>query len=397
MTKTRRLVLSESLWVCGAAMTHARFAGGELKCLRERGMEIVMFDPRDQNGIEELRRRLVKQDKHVIFSWLLPSELNLAHPMVRERKNFSVVVDDWWIQPFELMRNADYVIFRKYHGIAVRLGQRPFLRDDQPPLFLNPSPQVTKYSLTCAAARPLALAASPFMAAWNAWRRRSEEVRPQRYLYWPMAINTSLAVPVKELEPKYDFSNTSGTIGVWYMRDPHAPFHLSFSNLYHDRKMLTDKIAGFEDNPFKFYDCRREKDHFLPYDDYLQKCQQSRFVIASGGLHGTGLVKFLEFMRVAVPMIGRRLDLDFPWLDECMFPVDVMRLPPGGLKPLLQEALDRYPVLKQNCLKWRERLTQLHDFNVLLDMLQEQADGKPIRPGYLRPEVSPATLSNGGV
>ena len=42
--------------------------------------------------------------------------------------------------------------------------------------------------------------------------------------------------------------------GVWIMRDPHVPFHLSFTNLYHDRKELTDQIARFENNPYKFYD-----------------------------------------------------------------------------------------------------------------------------------------------
>jgi hypothetical protein len=391
MTDSRRLVLDDSLWICGEEMTNARFAGGELECLRKRGVEIVMFNPRKPETLEAVRRRLSKDDKHAIFSWFLPLELNQVHPLLQQRKNFSVVVDDWWIQPLDFMREADYVIFRKYHGIAVRLGIRPFLMDSGPPIFLNPWPQVTKYSLICAAARPLALAASPFAAVWNAWRRRAEDIRPEKLLYWPSSINTSLAVPVKELEPKYDFSNTSGTIGVWYMRDPYAPFHLSFSNLYHDRKMLTDEIAKFADNPFTFYDCRRERNNFLPFNDYLQKCQQSRYVIASGGLQGTGLVKFMEFMRVAVPMIGRRVDLEFPWLDECMFQLDILRVPSADLKRRLRDALDQYPTLKENCLKWRERLVKLHDFDVLWDMLQEQADGKPIRPGYLKDKARPAT------
>jgi hypothetical protein len=79
--------------------------------------------------------------------------------------------------------------------------------------------------------------------------------------------------------------------------------------------------------------------------------------------------------------------LEAPWLDDCLFPLDIMRLTPAGLKPLLHEALERHAVLRDNCLNWRERLLKLHDPNTLLDMLQSQMDGQPVPPGYLKVDL----------
>ena len=67
------------------------------------------------------------------------------------------------------------------------------------------------------------------------------------------------------------------------------------------------------------------------------------------------------------------------------------RLTPQSIKPVLDEAMDRYPVLLENCLRWREQLFHLHDIHRLLDMLQDQADGKPIPPGYLKPAAPAKT------
>ena len=393
MTKPNRLVLKECLWVCGESLTRAqRHAEHDLNGLRERGMEIFMFRGRDPECLKQLAQLLLKKEKHVIFSWLLPFELNLVYPLVKERKNFSIVADDWWIQPFPVMRDADYIIFRKYQGIAVRRKQIKFTPGDGPPLLLNPSPHISKYALICMAARPLALAASPFVSIWNAWRRTTDTPHPNKFLFFPFAVNCGARTPVKELQPEYDFANTAGTFGSWFMRDPHAPFHLSFGNLYHDRKLLVDGIARYENNPFKFYDCRREKNFWLPYDVYMQKSQQSRFAVVSGGLHDAALVKYLEFARTATPMIGRRVPFEHPWLEDCMIHVDMMRMPANGLKPVLDEAMDRYPVLKQNCLNWREKIYKLYDFHTLFDMLEEQTEGKPIRPGYIKPE--PGQIAN---
>ena len=96
-------------------------------------------------------------------------------------------------------------------------------------------------------------------------------------------------------------------------------------------------------------------------------------------------------------MIGRGLPFEFPWLDECHFPVDISRLKPHQLKPLLHEAIGRHPVLRENCLKWRERLLKLYDVHNLLDMLQAQADGRPVPPGYLKPGAQPGFVPNPGL
>ena len=69
-----------------------------------------------------------------------------------------------------------------------------------------------------------------------------------------------------------------------------------------------------------------------------------------------------------------------------------MNLKAEQLKPLLHEALDRYPVYRENCLRWRDRLLQLYDINRLLDILQDQAHGHAIPEGYLKPDVKEYAL-----
>lgn len=64
------------------------------------------------------------------------------------------------------------------------------------------------------------------------------------------------------------------------------------------------------------------------------------------------------------------------------------------MKPVLDEALARYPQLRENCLKWREKLFKLHDIHRLLDMLQAQINGQPIPPEYLK-KARTANGSNG--
>ena len=91
-------------------------------------------------------------------------------------------------------------------------------------------------------------------------------------------------------------------------------------------------------------------------------------------------------------MIGRGLPFEAPWLDECLFPVDIMRTTRDRLKPLLHEALERHAKLRENCLNWRDRLLKLHSPHAILEMLQAQLDGQPIPPGYLKVDLkNPAT------
>jgi hypothetical protein len=389
MARCNRLVVKQSLWVCGLRMTRdLRHAKSDLEIIRARGAKVFLVTSEsDQACLEELRKLLWKTDTHIILSWLMPRELNALRPLLRERKNFSIVADDWWIQPYWFMREADYIIFRKYQGIAVRLGQMAFVPGQKPPLLFNPFPQYTGYLGACMALRPAALLASPLVNLWNYWRRHDEPVIPEKYLFLPFGINCVAETPFKTEEIKYDFANTAGAAGAWGMRDPYVPFQYSFANLYHDRKYLIDAIAKFNGQPFKFYDCRREKDYWLPYDMYLQKSRQSRYLITTGGFQEAALPKYLEYGWLGTPMIGRSVPYEHPWLDDCLFTVDPTQLAPDRLKPLLQQAVERYPVIREKSLNWRERLLKQYDFNVLLDMLQEQADGKPVRPGYLKVDL----------
>jgi hypothetical protein len=390
MTRRNRLVIRESVWICGADITQAlRHAISDVKILRERDAKIFLLkNHEDQNELEELRK-LLNKDVHVILSWLHPKQLAAIKPLLKERKNFSVVADDWWILPYWFMREADYILFRKYHGVAVRLGKLPFVGESQPPWLLDPRPQASKYAMICTLLRPAALAISPIVEAINWWNRHDEEMTPEKCLYLPFGINCAADMPVKDEPLLYDFANTAGTIGIWLMRDPYVPFRYTFANLYHDRKHITDSIAEFDGKPFKFYDCRREKDYFLPYDVYLQKCRQTRYVICTGGLHDAALPKYLEYACMGTPIIGRAVPYEHPWQDDCLFSLDTLRPMRKDLKSMLQEALDVYPKLREKCLNWRERLLKLYDFHNILDMAQDQADGKPIPSSYLKVE-SPA-------
>ncbi len=201
-------------------------------------------------------------------------------------------------------------------------------------------------------------------------------------------------VPLMSEKIQYDFANTSGTIGVWFMRDPHAPSYCSFANLYNDRQQLVSAIASFENNPFAFYDCRREKQYYLPWNLYVQKSQQSRFVICSGGLLGAALPKFLEYACMGIPMIGRPVPFEHPWQEEVFIPIDATTLTRRQLKALLQEALDRYPAMREKCLNLRDQLLKQYHYDALLDMAQAQVDGKPIPREYIRNHS--AKITSGG-
>jgi hypothetical protein len=83
-------------------------------------------------------------------------------------------------------------------------------------------------------------------------------------------------------------------------------------------------------------------------------------------------------------MIGASLPFEYPWLDQCMITVNPMRMTAAELKPRLVEALDRYPAMRQNCLAVRESLLKLYHPETVWELLQDQIEGKPIPPGYLK-------------
>ena len=387
MATRNRLDLRKSVWICGATdVKNQRHAAYNVRVLQAGGTKIFLFKGgKNPEELKALRELLWKQDDHIVLSsWLKPYELAEIYPLIRDRKNFSVVADDWWQMPYWFTREADYVLFRKYHGMAVRLGHLAFVNGAKPPLLLNPfSRQISKYLLLCSVLRPVALVVSPFREAQNWWRRQHETVTPDRYVYLPFGIDAA-DVPLLPGKIQYDFANTSGTFGIWFNRDPYAPAHYTFANLYHDRRRLVDAIASFENNPFSFYDCRREKNFYIPWDVYLQKTQQSRFVVCSGGVQDAALPKFLEYACMGIPMIGRPAPFEHPWQEDVVFPVDMMGVTRQQLKPLLYEALDRYPTMREKCLNLRERLLELYHFDAILDMAQAQIDGQPIPTDYIK-------------
>jgi hypothetical protein len=379
-----RLSLNESLWVCGGFIERAnRHARAEIAALRERGAKVFILKSHDdREGIEELRRLLWQTDTHAILMWLHPREMAAIQPIFRERKNFSAVLDDWWIIPHWFIREAEYKIFRKYSGIAVRLGQSGFVCD-APPWLVGRVP-FSKYAAMASLLRLPALAISPAVDLCKWFQRRGENIQPEKLLLFPFTVVAG-SLPLKGEKIEYDFGVSGSTCGVWVMRDPFVSFKYTFANLYYDRQRLMDQIGKFEGNPFKVFDWRRVPGGTPPqsWDDYLHKTRQSRYVVSTGGLHDAAVPKYPEYACVGTPMIGRKLPFEYPWLDDCLFPVDIMRLTPEKLKPLLDEAIERYPVMRENCLKWRERLFGLYDVHRLLDMVQAQVDGKPIPPGYL--------------
>jgi hypothetical protein len=387
----KRISLNECLWVYGEDIYQStRNARAEIDALAVRGAKIFKLKiGADADDLKQFRRLIRQSDAHVILTRLHPKELTALKPILKDRKNFSVVYDDWWIMPHWFTREAEYVIFRKYNGIAIRLGKAGWAKDS-PPLLFNPWPAVSKYSLAAGALRPLALAAAPFVNAANHFRRQTENTDPGRYLYLPYAVVANDLPLKKDVPYKYDFANTGAISGIWVMRDPFAPFEHTFAALYCDRVRLIRMIQSLANDPFTFY---HNQGKFNPWNAYVELTCQSRFVVSTGGLQDTLGPKHLEYVCLGAPMIGRGVPFEAPWLDECLFPVDIMRTTASELKPRLHEALERQTVLRENCLKWRDRLFQLHHPDALLDMLQAQIDGQPVPPGYLKVDVkNPSTL-----
>jgi hypothetical protein len=396
----QHISLNESLWVYGEKIYRGtRNSRPEIDALKDRGTAVFMLKSHtDKDGLEELGRRLRQSDRHVILTRLHPLEMLAIKPLLAERKNFSVIYDDWWIMPHWFSCEAEYIVFRKYNGLAIRLGKAGYLGKDSPPLLYNPFDNTSRhavgaYSLFAAGTRLPVLAISPLVNAINHFRRQRENIDARRYLYLPYAIRAEdLPLGNGRTEYKYDFANTGGVNGIWIMRDPFAPFQHTFANFYCDRQRLTRMIESFAGNPFTFY---HNYGQSYPWEVYVENTRHSRFVVATGGLQDTAGPKFLEYACLGTPMIGRTVPFELPWLDDCLFPVDILRTSPAQLKPLLQEALDRHAVLRENCLNWRERLLKLHNPHTLLEMLQAQIDGQPVPPGYLKVDLkNPAAGKN---
>jgi len=387
----QHISLNESLWVYGENIYRTTpNARTEIDAVKARGAATFMLKSHtDTDGLEQLRRQVWEKDRHVVLTRLHPCEMSAIKPIFLDRKNFSVVYDDWWIMPYWFTREAEYVVFRKYNGVGIRLGKAIWTKYT-PPLFYNPfNPDCrTGYSLAASALRLPMLAISPAVNLANIYRRRTETIKPERYLYFPFAVKEANLPLRSDIQYKYDFTNTWNVCGIFMMRDPFVPFHHTFANLYADRFKMTQLLLKTNYAVFR----GRNRD----WSSYVDTIQTSRYCVASGGLCDKFNPNFLECACLGTPMIGRSVPLEAPWFDDCLFPVGIMNMTPGKIKPLLQEALDRQAVLRENCLNWRDRLLKMYDPNTLLDMLQAQIDGQPVPPGYLKVDLknpSPALPS----
>jgi hypothetical protein len=378
------LAVDKSIWI-RSGFNDGQYILRPLKAaLLERGVTVLTLNnPCDAEGLERIRRMVWNSDAHVILDAMAPVELGRLYSIFKDRKNFSMAFLDWWVSPHWFTRNADYLIFRFYNGIAVRHKLASFVKGCRPPLFSLPQ-STASYELATVALRLPALLIAPFLQLLKRKQKHLEGLSQKPLLYFPNMI-TEEQVPLRSEAPDFDFSNISWTGGGWLMRDPHASAWLNFGNLYCDRKRITDLILKSGDGAYKVFDLRRTR--YLNWDDYCQVVRKSRYAIATGGLHKASLSKYLEFACVGTPILGEDVPFEFPWLKQCLFPVDTLNVTPEELAVQLREALARQSQLRENCLNIRETLLKLYHPHRILDLLQEQADGKTIPPGYLKIET----------
>ena len=121
---------------------------------------------------------------------------------------------------------------------------------------------------------------------------------------------------------------------------------------------------------------------------YSRSVRRSRFAIGTGGIHQASVPKYLEYACLGTPMIGATLPYEFPWLDQCVFPIDGLRVTREELPEKLKAALELQPKLRQNCLELRDTLLRMYHPTRIIEMAQGQMDGQPIPPGYLREGVA---------
>jgi hypothetical protein len=167
------------------------------------------------------------------------------------------------------------------------------------------------------------------------------------------------------------------------IRDPYASAKYNFVNLYSDRKRLFDLILDLENRPYKVFDRRRFRER-LSWETYCGSIRRSRFAISTGGIHQASVPKYIEYACFGTPMIGSTLPYEFPWLDKCLFPIDGLRVTAEELGEKLKEAFELQPQLRQNCLELRDLLLRMYDPVRIFEMAQDQIDGRPVPPGYLR-------------
>ena len=381
-----RIVIGDCLWLRSTETDRAPYFRWLVKALEARGARLfVIQNFADQDGLRRLKDILWRSDVHVIIDLMLDRELKALFPIFKDRKNYSLAMMDWWTSSFWYKQHAEYLLFRNYNGIAARMGMADFAQGQLVPWFSLPD-IMAPFPILGAMGRLPALALAPLIEVRQWWQRRHDRKDRSRLLYFPFTISPD-QVPLKDDPPEYDFTNVSGTNGYWVMRDAYAPARYTCANLYADRRRLVNLILRLEHQPYRVFDLRRQPGT-LAWDRYCDVVRKSRYGIATGGLHQASLPKVLEQICLGTPIIGPDLPFEFPWLKDCLFPVDPMQVKASELKPLLERALERHASLRQNCLAIREKLLGMYSPDRLLDLLQAQIDGEPIPSGYLKPEVA---------
>lgn len=336
---------------------------------------------RDTLAIERLRKRLWKSDQHVILHGLMATELNALRPIFERRRNFSLALIDWWSSTGWFSRHAERLIFHFYNGIAVRQGLAPFADTGRVPLLTWPERKVW-FEVACCALRPAALIAWPLLDLINRTHLAADNDRPGRLLYFPLPVDPE-DVPLRDTAIEFDFANFAATGGYWVIRDPHVSSRFNFANLYADRRQLADRLIAEDGISFRVFD-RRRRNQWLPWEELCRIVRASRYALSTGGLHGASIPKFQEYVCVGTPVIGSQLSFEFPWLDECAFVPDPGATTSDAFRRELARAVDLHPRLRANCLNLRDEILRLYDAGRLLDMLQEQINGKGVPPGYLK-------------
>ena len=389
MTSLPPLTINQSIWIRSGLTDQQYFSRSIRDALIERGITVLTLNgPNDADGLEKIRKTVWNSDAHVIMDGMIPSELHKLRPVFETRKNFSMALVDWWTSVYWFTRNADYLMFRNYNGIAVRRGLAGFVEGRKPPLW-SPPEEPVPFQLASAALRLPALMAAPVLQLWKRRQLQLENIPRERLLYFPFTIAAE-RVPLQRETPEFDFCNVSSTRGYWILRDPHASAWLTFANLYHDRTRITGLLQRTRNPAYKVFDVRRAGR--LDWDGYCRLVRKTRYAICTGGLHQNSVAKYTEFACLGTPLFGENLPFEYPWLDQCLFPVDTLNVSPAELKQLLPKAMEQQPALRENCLALRETLLQLYNPHRALDLLQEQADGKPIPPGYLKPAATRENL-----
>ena len=379
---SRTIELQDCLWVRSPNVEQQHVFSPIVRALEKRAARVLSLKDCSAASLDALRERVWKGDEHVILHGLLARELDLLQPIFETRKNFSVVLIDWWNSAYWFTQHATFQIFHNYNGVTVRTGRDSFLGPDQPPLFAWPQNPIP-YQIASSLLRPAAMLAAPFGNARKRWQRQQDTVDAARMLFFPFPIDAA-DVPLRSEKLQHDFTNMGAILGQWIMRDAYAPASLNFANLYADRRRLADLLAGFNGKPYVVHDRWRGAYAYLPWDEVCRVIQRSRFAICTGGLHRASIPKFLEYVCLGTPIIGSGLPFEYPWLEECLFDVDTMNITAAALKPKLDEALGRHAQLRENCLRWRDTLLARYDAGLLLQHLEGQMRGQPMPDGYLK-------------